>query len=79
MARKRMEQRPETVACGNRECSRSDLSLSSYSIGSPGDHVPKESIHWQHYPLISGRTVLCPCGHYTVFYNDAERTPPAGH
>jgi hypothetical protein len=76
MARRKMEARPETVGCGNRECSRSNLSLRDYSHGSPGDHVPKERIHWCAYPRIDGQTVLCQCGHFTVFYNPAERTPP---
>lgn len=76
MARK-PEKRPDTVACGNSKCSRSNLSFSSYSCGSPGDHVEKERIHRQAYPAISGHTILCTCGHFTVFYNPAESTLPA--
>lgn len=76
MARK-PEKRPDTVACGNSTCSRSNLDLRSYSCGSPGDHVEKERIHWRANPAISGHTVQCTCGHYTVFYNPTVQTPPS--
>lgn len=76
MARKQ-EKRPDTVACGNPNCTRSNLDLRSYSSRSPSDDVEQERVHWRAYPALSGHTIMCTCGHYTVFYNPAERTPPA--
>lgn len=69
------EKRPDTVNCGNHACMRPNLNLLDYSCGSPGDDVDKERIHWRAYPAISGYTIVCTCGHYTVFYNPATETP----
>jgi len=72
----RHEQRPDTVVCGNRECSR-PLGFSDYRYGYVHDDVKSASIHWRAYPLLDGDSVLCTCGHFTAYYDPAVRSPPA--
>jgi hypothetical protein len=72
---RKTEKRPNTVACGNPECSRSNLDFDAYQSRHPGDHVEQERIHWRAYPAIGGSAVLCTCGHFTVFYNPSEQEP----
>lgn len=73
--RSKREQRPETVICGNLKCART-LSFSGYRQGYVDDEVEPDRVHWRAYPLLDGDSVLCPCGHYTAYYNSATRTPP---
>lgn len=73
---KRREKRPDTAACGNPKCSRSNLDLSAYRSSHPRDEVEQERIHWSAYPILDGDVLFCTCGHYTVFYNPSFRSPP---
>lgn len=75
---KKPEKRPNTVACGNPQCSRRNLDLDSYRSSRPGEHVEQERIHWCAYPRIDGSVVFCTCAHYTIFYNPAFKSPPLG-
>lgn len=70
------ERMPDTVVCGNRECSRT-LGFSDYRYGYIGDDVEPQRVHWRSYPLLDGDSVLCTCGHFTAYFNPAVRTPPA--
>jgi hypothetical protein len=62
----------ELVGCGS--CKRL-LKLADY-YGDPREETEPQRIHKVAYPALDGVSVFCTCGHYTLFFNPANKEVP---